>query len=137
MNIETPAADNIIQLGPIKKQSVRPPDPLLKPVVTPPPGAVEGDLMLAPFPDGVLFKCSPKPNSQRGEMLIHDGAGTIVGACINQAMANLFCEALFIYFQAAKQNAAAQQAAKTVEETLAAPVSGNAVIDEAHHEDSK
>lgn len=111
----TTPAENIIQLGPIKKVSTRPTEkPLI--VAADAQGNIKPEqkkeLMLVPYPDGILFRCSPKPNSPSGAFLIHDGAGQIVGACIDKDMANLFCEALHVYFQAAKQNATAQVAVK-------------------------
>lgn len=116
--MNTPEPENVIQLGPVKKASIRPADrtPVPEPAKAP-------ELILVPHPDGVLLRCSPQPGATNGRFVIHDAVGTVVAVTVNRDMAQLFCEATHVYFSAAKQNADEQvEAAKQVEQTLSAPV---------------
>lgn len=101
----TPAPENVIQLGVIKKQSIRPPEPA-EPVAAA-VGADTDDDKLVPYEDGTLFRCSPKPDAKHGEFYVHDGSGQIVAATKNRNIANLFCEAVHLYILSARSQMAA------------------------------
>jgi len=99
--------DNLIQLGPVKKQSVRPPDPVIDEPVSSvgarPAGPGDNpEEMLAPYDDGVLLRCSPKAEAKHGEYVIHDGSGRIVAAAVNKQVANLICAAVHCYIRQAQ-----------------------------------
>lgn len=86
-------------------------------------------LNLAPFPDGVLFRCSPN-RAKPGSYLVHDAAGLVVALAMTSEIADIICRGCHLFFERAKAVIKAQETAKPA-------ISGNAVVDEAHEQDAK
>ena len=73
-------------------------------VQAPAPGQT---LNLTPFPDGVLFRCTPN-SAKPGSFLIHDAAGLVVALAMTSEIADIICRGAHLFFVRAQEVIKAQ-----------------------------
>ena len=102
-------------------------------VQAPAPGQT---LNLTPFPDGVLFRCTPN-RAKAGTYLVHDAAGLVVAIAVTSEIADIICRGAHLFFVRAQEVIKAQDEAAAIPVQPAEVISGNSVVDEAHDQDAK
>jgi hypothetical protein len=96
-------------------------------VQAPAPGQT---LNLTPFPDGVLFRCTPN-SAKPGSFLIHDAAGLVVALAMTNEIADILCRGAHLFFVRAQEVIKAADEAAAIE---VQPAERTAKEEEAEYE---